>query len=129
MGAGELSFPADPLVIRPFAQSGKVRILGITSRARLASMPEVAPLAELGLPGFDYASWAGLFGPAGLPADVTGKLVQAFAGAARDSAIVTHFAGLGMIATATSGDAFTAFVRDQIQLWGRLVKETGLAAQ
>jgi tripartite-type tricarboxylate transporter receptor subunit TctC len=34
-----------------------------------------------------------------------------------------------MIATATHGDAFAAFVRDQIQFWGRLVKETGLSAQ
>jgi tripartite-type tricarboxylate transporter receptor subunit TctC len=130
LAAGRLHFMMiDPLVIRPFAQSAKVRILGITSMERLSSMPEVAPLAELGLPGFDYASWAGLFGPAGLPADVIGKLVQAFSGAARDGANVAHFAGQGMIATATHGDAFAAFVRDQIQFWGRLVKETGLSAQ
>lgn len=128
--AGRLHFMMiDPLVIRPFAQSGKVRILGITSKERLASLPDVAPLSELGLPGFDYASWAGLFGPAGLPAEVSQKLTDAFAGAVKDPATVSHLAGQGMIATATHGDAFRSFVRDQIQLWGRLVKETGLSAQ
>jgi tripartite-type tricarboxylate transporter receptor subunit TctC len=125
--AGRLDFMMiDPLVIRPFVQSGKVRILGVTSRQRLPSLPDVAPLAEVGLPDFDYASWGGLFGPAGLPPEVTRRLSQAFTRALTDPATASYFADLGMIANSSSPDAFQLFVQDQIRLWGRLTKDAGL---
>lgn len=130
LAAGRLDFMMiDPLVIRPLVQSGKARVLGITSRERLPSAPEVAPLAELGLPQFDYTSWGGLFGPAGLSPEVTARLTDAFTAAVRDPATVAYFDSLGMISNATHAEAFKAFVADQIELWRRLVRETGLSAQ
>ncbi len=130
LAAGRLDFMMiDPLVIRPLVQSGKARVLGITPRERLPSAPEVAPLAELGLPQFDYTSWGGLFGPAGLSPEVTARLTDAFTAAVRDPATVAYFDSLGMISNATHGEAFKAFVADQIELWRRLVRETGLSAQ
>lgn len=56
-------------------------------------------------------------------------LIVAFSGAVQDPATVSHFASQGMIAASTSADALAEFVRDQIQLWGHLVKETGLSPQ
>lgn len=127
--AGRLDFMmVDPLVIRSMAQTGKVRILGLTSKQRLPSMPDVVPLAEAGLPGYDYASWGGLFGPPGMPADVTRRLNQTFSNAVRDPATVKYFAELGMIATDSTPDAFQSFVKSQVALWGRLTKEAGLSA-
>lgn len=125
--AGRLDFMMiDPLVIRSFVQTGKVRVLGLTSTQKLSSMMEVAPLADSGLPGYNYASWAGVFGPAGMPTDTSRRLSQAFTKAITDPATEKYFADLGMIATSSSPESFQAFVQDQIKLWGRLTKESGL---
>lgn len=125
--AGRLDFMViDPLVIQSFVDAGQVRVLGLTTRQRLASMPNVAPLAESGLPDYNYASWAGLFGPAGLSADVRQRLNTAFTDAVTDPQTQAYFAGLGMIATRSSPEAFQAFVQDQVREWGRLTQEAGL---
>ena len=50
-------------------QAGKVRALGITSAQRVASAPEIPPLAEVGVPGFDWAAWQAVVVPAGTPTD------------------------------------------------------------
>jgi tripartite-type tricarboxylate transporter receptor subunit TctC len=127
--AGRLDFMmVDPLVIRSMAQTGKVRVLALTSKQRLPSMPDVTPLAEVGLPAYDYASWGGLFGPAGLPPDVTRRLSQAFGNAVRDPGTIKYFSELGMIATSSTPEEFRAFVQGQVALWGRLTREAGLAA-
>lgn len=127
--AGRLDFMlVDPLVIRPIAQSGKVRVIGLTSKQRLPSMPEAVPFAQAGLPDYDYASWGGLFGPARMPPAVTQRLNEAFTKAVKDPATEKYFAELGMIATSSTPEAFQAFVQDQIRFWGRLSKEAGLAA-
>jgi len=125
--AGRLDFMMiDPLVIRSFVQSGQVRMLGLTSKQKLSSMPEVMPLAEAGLAGYNYSSWSGLFGPAGMPPEVTRRLSQAFTKAVTDPATEKFLADLGMITTSSSPESFQAFVQEQIKLWGRLTKEAGL---
>ncbi|MBB3014087.1 Bug family tripartite tricarboxylate transporter substrate binding protein [Cupriavidus alkaliphilus] len=127
--AGRLDFMmVDPVVIRSIAQTGKVRVLGLTSKQRLPSMPDVVPLAEGGLPDYDYASWGGLFAPAGLPPDVTRRLSQAFGNAVGDPGTVKYLSELGMIATSSTPEEFRVFVQGQIAFWGRLTKEAGLAA-
>lgn len=125
--AGRLDFMMiDPVVIRPFVQTGQVRVLGLTSKQKLSSMPEVISLADAGLPGYNYASWSGLFGPAGMPPEVTRRLSQAFTQAVTDPANEKFLADLGMITTSSSPESFQAFVQEQIKLWGRLTKEAGL---
>jgi len=125
--AGRLDFMMiDPLVIRAFVQAGQVRVLGLTSKQKLSSMPQVNSLADEGLAGYNYASWSGLFGPAGMPPEITRRLGQAFTKALTDPATDKFFADLGMITTSSSPEAFQAFVQDQIKLWGQLTKEAGL---
>jgi tripartite-type tricarboxylate transporter receptor subunit TctC len=125
--AGRLDFMVtDPMIVKTFARNGKLRVLGVTSKQRLATFADVAPLAELGLPQFDYTSWIGLFGPGGLPVEVTQRLHEAFAKALAEPGTVRFLADLGMIAAGASPAEFSAFVKDQIRLWGRLTREAGL---
>eukprot|EP01035_Chromulina_nebulosa_P001542 gene1542-biopygen1337 len=58
----------DVAVTREFINQGSLRALGVTTTARVASLPEVPPMAEVGLPGYDFAAWSGLFGTKNLPA-------------------------------------------------------------
>jgi tripartite-type tricarboxylate transporter receptor subunit TctC len=64
--AGRIDFIMnDPVVAAPFIKSGQLRVLGVTSKQRLSMLPDVAPLAEQGLPDYDYASWSAMFAPVG----------------------------------------------------------------
>ena len=112
--------------IDDYAKVTKQTSAGLTSKQKLSSMPEVISLADAGLPGYNYASWSGLFGPAGMPPEVTRRLSQAFTQAVTDPANEKFLADLGMITTSSSPESFQAFVQEQIKLWGRLTKEAGL---
>ena len=128
--AGRLDFMVtDPLIVKSFVQAGKLRILGLTSKQRLSTFADVVPLAEAGLPQFEYASWIGLFGPAGMPPEVTRKLHDAFAKALAEQDNVRFLADIGMIAASSSPAEFGAYVQDQIRFWGRLTKDAGLTPQ
>ena len=116
----------DPVVAAPFIKEGKLRVLGVTSKQRLASMPDVAPLAELGLRDYEYASWSAVFGPAGLSAEIVQKLHQAFARVMPDPAVQKFIAEAGIISVASSPEQLRTFLADQIRLWGRWAKEAGM---
>jgi len=125
--AGRLDFIMnDPVVTAPFVQAGKLRVLGITSKQRLATFPDVAPLAELGLPGYDYASWSGMFAPAGLPPEITQRLNQAFVKVMADPAIEKFIAAAGIIPVTSTPERLRTFVQEQITLWGRWSNEAGM---
>lgn len=125
--AGRLDFMVtDPLIIKPFAQSGKLRVLGITSRQRLHQFPQVAPIAELGLPQFEYASWIGLFAPAGMKDDNAELLHREFALALRDPDVAAFLDGIGMIPVHKSRAEFSQFVREQIKVWEKLARDSGI---
>jgi tripartite-type tricarboxylate transporter receptor subunit TctC len=128
--AGRLDFMVtDPMIVKSFAQAGKLRILGVTSNQRLSTFPDVAPVAELGLPQFEYASWIGLFGPAGMPSEVTKRLHDAFAKALAEPDNVKFLADIGMIAAGSTSIEFGNYVQDQIKFWGRLTKDAGMNPQ
>lgn len=63
--------------VLPLAQQGSVRMLGVSTLEPSAVAPDLAPLADQGLPGFDFSFWFGLFGPANLPDDVKAKVLNA----------------------------------------------------
>jgi len=127
---GRLDFMVtDPMIVKTHVQAGKLRILGLTSKQRLPTFREVVPMAELGLPNFEYASWIGLFGPAGLPPEMVRRLHDAFAKALADPESVKFLADIGMIAAPANPAEFGVYVQDQIKLWGRLSKDAGLTPQ
>jgi tripartite-type tricarboxylate transporter receptor subunit TctC len=68
----------DVAVTREFINNGSLRALGVTTPQKVASLPDVAPMAAVGLPGYDFAAWSGLFAPKNVPADIVQKLNKAF---------------------------------------------------
>jgi tripartite-type tricarboxylate transporter receptor subunit TctC len=72
---GQIQLIADPMASSlPLAASGKIKALAVTSLKRVAAAPNIPTIAESGMNGFDFSSWYGLWGPKGLPADITAKL-------------------------------------------------------
>lgn len=128
--AGRLDFiMLDPVVAGPHVQAGKLRMLGITSKQRLPTFPDVAPLAELGVPGYEYVSWIAMYGPAGMPPDISQRLSQAFAKVMTEPGLQKFAAEAGMIPVTNTPDQLRAYNQEQIRLWGRWTKEAGIAPQ
>ena len=114
-------------------KSGKLAAIALTTARRAASMPDVATIAEcgraLGLARFDIDTWFGLFGPAGLSADVTQRLNRAFVDALGTPDIKARFATLLAEPAPTTPEQFAAFVKAELAKYETAVKASGAKAE
>jgi len=75
--AGHVSAAASPMPgAYPYVASGKLKAIAVTSSARISRLPDVPTVAESGVDGFDFSSWYGVWGPAGLPAGIANQLAS-----------------------------------------------------
>ncbi|MDP1693791.1 MAG: tripartite tricarboxylate transporter substrate binding protein [Burkholderiaceae bacterium] len=113
-------------------RSGKLRALAVTTAKRSSAMPDVPTIAEsgrdLGLANFDIHTWFGLFGPAGLPADVTARLNRAFVEALNSADVKSRLAALMAVPAPTTPETFAQFVRAEHAKYESVVKRTGAKA-
>lgn len=112
--------------IQPALQSGKARILAITSAKRIPTMPDVPTLAETVLPGFDMDDWVGLFAARGVPEAAIKAMEAAVADAARDTDVLGRLSPLGTIVLAEPTDVFAKFLDSQRVVLTQLIRETGI---
>jgi tripartite-type tricarboxylate transporter receptor subunit TctC len=128
--AGRLDFMAvDPGVADVFLKQGSIRALAVTSRVRLPSMDTVPTMEEAGVPGYEYASWLGYYAPAGTPEPLIRKLNAAFVKAINAKPSQDFFYRSGMLARPSTPQALTAFNKEQVAVWERLVRIAGLQPQ
>jgi len=129
VAGGHIPFMFSPISFAlPLAQAGKIRILGVTTAERPEAIPDVPPLAEIGLKGFDAVSWFMLVAPAGTPGDVVEKLHRETKAVIGDPQVRTEFIRLGLVpVTSPPPDELKRFVVAEIARWGDVVKKAGLA--
>jgi tripartite-type tricarboxylate transporter receptor subunit TctC len=110
-------------------RAGKLRALAVTTAKRASAMPDVATIAEsardLGLADFDVDTWFGLFGPAGLPPDVSQRLHRAFVDALRSPEVQARAATLMAELAPMTTEQFGALVRSEHAKYGPVVKASG----
>jgi tripartite-type tricarboxylate transporter receptor subunit TctC len=124
---GQVSALADPLPSSfPHVKGGRLRALAVTSRARIAFMPEVPTMAESGFPGFEMLSWYGLWAPPGLPKDVLDRLAAETAKAAKSAEMQEKLASQGFIPDGSGSAAFAAYVKDEIAKYAKIVKDANI---
>jgi tripartite-type tricarboxylate transporter receptor subunit TctC len=115
--------PAYPLI-----QSRKLRALGLTTMQRAASAPEIPPLAEVGLPGFDWAAWQAVAVPGGTPKGVVAKLNAAVNAAIAEPEVARRLADLQFIPIGKgSPEELDRFVAAEIGRLGKVVQQAGVA--
>src|SRR5665213_2906363 len=117
-----LDIPASQQLIR----DGKLKALGVSSARRVAFLPDVPPLAELGLSGFESVGWFGLVAPAGTPPDIIRRLNAAFGKALNDPAVAEKIRGLGAEPAPSSPDDFAKFIRSESVKWSKLIADAGI---
>ena len=112
----------------PHIKSGKLRGIAVTSPVRSSLAPDVPTLAESGLPGFDVATWFGLFAPAGTPADVVNKIQQASNAGLNEPAVKQKLSEQGIEVVAGTPAHFAAFLATEIAKWGKVIRDSGAKA-
>ncbi len=106
-------------------KAGKVRVLGVTSKARMDALPQVPTIAESGLPGYDVSNWLGVLAPAGTPKDVIATLHGALGKAMATPALKQQLVALGIEPTFGTPEEFTALMRAEIPKWAEIVRKSG----
>jgi tripartite-type tricarboxylate transporter receptor subunit TctC len=113
----------------PNVNSGRLRALGISTLKRFALTPQVPPIAESGVPGYQAATWQGVCAPAGTPKPVLAVLNRTVVDAARAPATVQRYAALGAEAVGNTPEEFTAFVKAEIPRWTKAIRDSGARPQ
>ena len=112
--------------IRGHVRAGTVRGIAVTTLARSSAVPELPTIAESGLAGYDASTWGGILGPAGMPKEAVGKLNGAINAAFKLEDVRTRLAGAGIEIQGGTPEQFGAVIRNEIDKWGRIVKEAGI---
>ncbi len=125
--AGQVSmyFGTTPSTL-PFVQSGRLRVLGVTTLRRTVAAPELPTIAEAGLPGYEQSAWHGLLAPAGTPDAVIGKLNAEVGRLLRSPDVVARFAVQGIDVIGGSPADFAAFIRQDVAKYAKLVTTAGI---
>ncbi|WP_288380436.1 tripartite tricarboxylate transporter substrate binding protein BugD [uncultured Massilia sp.] len=109
-------------------KGGKVKVYGVTTKTRLASMPNVPTMNEAGLPGFEVAVWHGMYAPKGTPKPIVDQLSNALRTALKDPTVKQRFADLGTEPVADNRarpEALRAHVKAEIDRWGPIITRAG----
>ena len=112
-------------------KGGKVKAYGVTSMARVASLPDLPTLNESGLKGFNVGVWHGIWAPKGTPKAVTEKVVAALHAALKDDSVKAKLADLGATpepANRQTPDALRTHLAAEIAKWGPIIKKAGVYA-
>jgi tripartite-type tricarboxylate transporter receptor subunit TctC len=112
----------------PQIQNGRLRAIAVTGAKRSPLLSAVPTVSESGLPGFEVNSWYGLFGPAGLPAELRARLGSDVAAILGDADLKERLAGLGAEPAPMQGEEFGRFVQSEIAKWAKVVKASGARA-
>ena len=125
VAAGQISIglTAMPPTV-PLIKSGKIRGIAVTSPRRMPSLPDVATVAESGFPGYEDYTWIAFFAPAGTPKAIVDKLNRSIAAIVQIPEMKERLAVLGFDPVANSPEQFTAYIREEVSKWGKVIKES-----
>jgi tripartite-type tricarboxylate transporter receptor subunit TctC len=112
-------------------KSEKVKVYGVTTKSRVASLPNVPTMSEAGLPGFEVAVWHGMYAPKGTPKPIIDQLASALQYALQDPMVKQRFADLGtepVSADRAKPEALRAHLKAEIDKWAPIIKKAGTYA-
>jgi len=121
---GQIQLIADPMASSlPLAASGKIKALAVTSMKRVAAAPGIPTIAESGMTGFDFQSWYGLWGPKGLPADITARLQAEVAKVLAQPDVKERLGLLGFETIGSTADAFAKYIDAESAKYEQIIRD------
>jgi tripartite-type tricarboxylate transporter receptor subunit TctC len=109
-------------------RAGKMRALGVTSLKRSAGGPDIPAIAE-GLAGFELPSWFGLLAPAGTPQPIIDRWHQAMVRVLAIPEVRDQLIAQGADPVGSTPDQFARQIREELKLWAKLIKQSGIKAE
>jgi tripartite-type tricarboxylate transporter receptor subunit TctC len=112
-------------------KAGKIKVYAVTTRKRVASLPDVPTMQEGGLAGFEVAVWNGLYAPKGTPKEIIHTLSKALQQAVTDPSLIQRFGELGTEPASqdrATPESLKAQLKSEIEKWGPIIKKAGVYA-
>jgi tripartite-type tricarboxylate transporter receptor subunit TctC len=119
----------NPINGLPHVQNNRLRALAVSTAARAAAAPEIPPVAEAGVPGYDVAIWFGMTAPAGVPQEIVDKLAAEIARIQAMPDVRQRFAELGAEPIVEGPAALAKRVDADIARWATVVKAANVTAE
>ena len=124
---GTIHLLADPMLSSlPLAQGGKTKALAVTSLKRMAAAPDVPTVEEAGMKGFELVSWYGVWGPKGLPADVTAKLQSEMSKIIKQPDVTQRLLTIGFEPVGSTADEFSKYIKDEMAKYDQIIKAANI---
>ena len=114
--------------IAPLVRGGKLRLVGVSMKTRHPQFADAPPIAESGLPGFEFNSWFAILAPAGTPKDVAARLSSEVVKALADPEVRDKLNLQGLTPRGSTPDELGNMTRDQLAKYAKLIKEAGIKA-
>jgi tripartite-type tricarboxylate transporter receptor subunit TctC len=114
---------------RKYVEAGRLKGLVVSSPSRAPQLPNIPTINETGLAKFDGESWMGMFAPVNTPPAIVDTLRNLFGNVVRDADFAARIEGASGRVLAIPPQQQQAFVRQEIDHWGRLIKQYGVTAE
>jgi tripartite-type tricarboxylate transporter receptor subunit TctC len=106
----------------PFVQQGKVRAIAVSTKERFPPLPNLPTIDESGIKGFDGSSWQGVVMPAGVSRDILNRIYGELAKMLKSPAEKDKILAMGGIASGMPPDQFGAYIKAEIDKWGKVAR-------
>ena len=125
--AGNVEFMLDVVMTSTqYVKNGQLKALAVTSRQRIALLPDVPTVAESGYPGFEAIGWFALFAPAGTPAAVRDRAAAEIAAIVKSTEMVGYLESQGAIPSGIVGEVFRKYIVEDTAHWKRVAAAAGV---
>jgi len=110
----------------PHVKAGRLRALGVTTAKRSVVLPDLATIAESGVPGYENSTWHGWLAPAGTPPAILNRLNAELVRSTRSPDVVERLAPDGGEPVGSTPEQFSRHISEELARWSKLVKATGI---
>jgi len=127
---GQIDFMVDTMISSmPFITSKKIQALAVTGKTRSPVLPDVPTVSEQGYPGFEAVAWIGMLAPAKTPPEIVAKLNADVKKILESPDVKGRLAAQGFTAEPQKPEAFGAYMRNEVQKWGAIVKSANVKVE
>jgi tripartite-type tricarboxylate transporter receptor subunit TctC len=113
---------------RPYIQAGKLKALGVTTRKKSSSIPDIPTIEQAGVANYELLPWFGVFVPTGTPNDVVKKIQSTLDEGMKSTEVKARMFVLGAEPAGLSGAAFSAYLVAESQRWAKIIRERSIKA-
>jgi tripartite-type tricarboxylate transporter receptor subunit TctC len=113
------------VAVMPHIKSGRLRGIAVTSSKRLPSLPDLPTVAET-LPGFEAVSWGGVMAPAGTPPEIIARLNAEINRILKMPDVAEKLQALGAEIVGSTAEEFAAYVKSEIDKWGKVARDNNI---